>query len=676
MRQHVPISTLAAAVASLLPSRSQRVRLARFDPTVAAEFRNSLRSPTSASGVQGQDHDILADRLDDADDPRATLVRRRFTHENPYGKQLASIVGPGLIRRGPAYGELDLPDGGRINTATEIADNGRKAFLVNWVSHHRTATRGRRMPLRTYGTFMSPEEYAAWHATVDPEHHAHLLPPETPKKTKLARAPDPLTHEALISEAIRTKDPIALGVLADHVDETGLPGSSLLRMAQRQGLAHGSTLIPSGYRSEPPHSVGHGISTGDWVGENGAASQNEYVPHSLEAYPMLGWHGLGLTVAHTGASQGEAHRLIYPVRIHNKAEYAEAISTLPEAMQAALKASIQAVARERFRNTRRRPWRFGREALTWVGGSVPGGRPAVGAWTGGTERSSVVRLPGEKAQALAIALAQRNKQKSALWFTPGEGPDQLHVLHVQDRPASVRKGLNAHGVSYMTLIPEAGGTTVHVVDTGGQLAGPVKAFAAQSRARLESTPGTAGYQQLRLHRVGEPERHDSLLREARDSRATHPLGVFGDWLKDQGAPGGELAIEAAQNPDLEPFAGTYTGRAGGLGRYHDYESPPPRSQTMWVHEDGGPEGGAIGPVPYGQIGVGVHRYRSARDPHPNGYLGSLYVIHAPKSPAPGASLAYHVEVRDAEHLKRVTRDLPLQMRFKIAKALLPQKPVR
>ena len=146
------------------------------------------------------------------------------------------------------------------------------------------------------------------------------------------------------------------------------------------------------------------------------------------------------------------------------------------------------------------PVRLAREAVTYVGGTVPGGQRALGAWEGGTERASVVKLPAEHAAGLSVSLAQRNRQKSAIWFTPGHGTDLLHVLTVPGRPADVRKRLNSHGVSYMTLVPGSNGTTVHVVDTGGELAGPVKAFAAEQNVQYQPQAGTAGYAQVKLSR--------------------------------------------------------------------------------------------------------------------------------------------------------------------------------
>ena len=156
------------------------------------------------------------------------------------------------------------------------------------------------------------------------------------------------------------------------------------------------------------------------------------------------------------------------------------------------KRTIQQIAAAVASMIREKPRKLAR-AVTYVGGSVPGARAAIGSWDGGTERASVVSLPAENAPALALAIARRNNQKTALWFTPGEGPDSLHVLQARERPEAVRSALQKHGVTYMTLLPSPGGTTVHVVDPGGELTGPLQAFARDTGATLRTQVGKAGF---------------------------------------------------------------------------------------------------------------------------------------------------------------------------------------
>jgi len=129
-------------------------------------------------------------------------------------------------------------------------------------------------------------------------------------------------------------------------------------------------------------------------------------------------------------------------------------------------------------------------ALTWVGADVPGGQRAVGFWPGGTERATVTASDDPE------GLAARFRQKSALWFTPGEGADVLHVVRTKQDATAVRAGLARHGVTYLTVVPRPGGSDVHVVDQGGEQAGAVRAWAAESGGEHRAIPGAATFRKV------------------------------------------------------------------------------------------------------------------------------------------------------------------------------------
>lgn len=329
------------------------------------------------------------------------------------------------------------------------------------------------------------------------------------------------------------------------------------------------------------------------------------------------------------------------------------------------------------------PARLAREAITYVGGTVPGAPQAVGVWEGGTERASIVRLPADKAANLAVALAERNRQKTAIWFTPGQGNDLLHVLTVPGPAADAKKRLNHHGVTYATLQAARGGTTVHVIDQGGELRGPMQAFAAEHNVQYAPTPGVAGYSRTKLHRVDDPHAHDNLLVAARDSEDPRMLGVFGDWLQDNGAPGGLLAVEGARAHaagEYHPIGGHWLGRAGTFARYQDFSDPQPMSFIGESGNDprddrrGGRADAPVRAVPYGEVHVIARRYHAnVENGHPDGHIGYLVVTHAPKKPVPGSHLQYEISVRDKDHFVELTRDLPARMRVAIWRHLRPRR---
>jgi hypothetical protein len=50
----------------------------------------------------------------------------------------------------------------------------------------------------------------------------------------------------------------------------------------------------------------------------------------------------------------------------------------------------------------------------------------VGHWTDGAEEVAVAKVPTERVHKVAAKLGNAFRQKSVLWFTPGEGDDYLH----------------------------------------------------------------------------------------------------------------------------------------------------------------------------------------------------------------------------------------------------------
>jgi len=178
------------------------------------------------------------------------------------------------------------------------------------------------------------------------------------------------------------------------------------------------------------------------------------------------------------------------------------------------------------------------DALTWVGGPrVPGAQRAQGFWSDGVEESNVVPLPAAQADKLAVALAQRNRQKSALWFTPGNGPDTLHVVSFGGGyPRSLARIFQKHGVTEFTVTQNP--VAVHVVDQGGRNAGAVKAAAAEAGGAYEARPGTAGFRaQLARKRDTDPRARAQELKAFLN--AIHygrydqtDRGAFADWLRE------------------------------------------------------------------------------------------------------------------------------------------------
>ena len=316
---------------------------------------------------------------------------------------------------------------------------------------------------------------------------------QTADTSKLARAPDQASHDGMLEHAIESRDPHALGVLGDYYEENGLPGHGLLRAAHEQVAGHSFNVWNPAHGPEQPVRGG-----GDWASEEGEpASLSQWNPHATEAHPFWTQNGLYLNVLHSG--DDPLRQLRYTVHVPDAASFNKVTADLPQPMRDHLLHSIRSGGIRRHNNIPS-PVRLARTdapSYTYVGGHVPQGMAALGFWTGGAEKSSVVTVPPKvDPAAMAQALAARNKQKTALWFTPGAGADALHVLSVQAPPKDVHRGLVKHGVSEMTIIPNRGGSWVHVVDQGGALADSVKAYAAEARAKLESTPGTAGYAKI------------------------------------------------------------------------------------------------------------------------------------------------------------------------------------
>lgn len=306
------------------------------------------------------------------------------------------------------------------------------------------------------------------------------LAPSAAGPKRLARAPDPLTHDALLRSAMETRDPTALGILGDFLEEQGLPGAQIARAAMHAGVGHGS--LDTAESLVPYSSGGH-----HWIQENGGNSALTWKPDAVEVLPMHTRYRdagrpaqAGLFVSHSGTRKpGDlADTLHYHIPVHSLAELSHLTSDLPPAQRAEIHRQLEPHLPPEA------PAKLAR-VLTYVGGPpVPGGKRAIGVWDGGAEASSLASVDSvEDANALAVF----NKQKSAISFVPGPGADALHVFHVKGGPQEAKKVLRSHGVSYATLIPSSAGTTVHVVDQGNQFSGVLPG---------KSVPGTAVYKNL------------------------------------------------------------------------------------------------------------------------------------------------------------------------------------
>lgn len=298
-------------------------------------------------------------------------------------------------------------------------------------------------------------------------------------------------------------------------------------------------------------------------------------------------------------------------------------------------------------------------ALTWVGGPrVPGAQRAQGFWSDGVEESNVVPLPAAQADKLAVALAQRNRQKSALWFTPGNGPDTLHVVSFGGGyPRSLARIFQKHGVTEFTVTQNP--VAVHVVDQGGRNAGAVKAAAAEAGGAYEARPGTAGFR-TQLARTDDYRRHLTAAAEARQAGNETPALALADHTQELGEPGAEAL------------------------RMHS-----PAHQHAWDWREGVPYGyGKLGETVFWRLGGGYDR-RALREAHRRARAGM--VLYDPPTKerigphSPGLLRVWHsneatgdlsgnrivslVPLHTHADAERVSSDWPAEEREKLLRAV-------
>ncbi len=85
----------------------------------------------------------------------------------------------------------------------------------------------------------------------------------------------------------------------------------------------------------------------------------------------------------------------------------------------------------------------------------------TGYWSDGKEEVAVAKVPSEAVHKTAAKLGSLFNQKAVLYFTPGEGPDQLHKVTGASEPE-----LTQRGIEYKTMLPNG---DAYVVDSGGAL---------------------------------------------------------------------------------------------------------------------------------------------------------------------------------------------------------------
>lgn len=144
---------------------------------------------------------------------------------------------------------------------------------------------------------------------------------------------------------------------------------------------------------------------------------------------------------------------------------------------------------------------------------------ALGEWEGGIENSLLVILPlAPDAETLRCAAAWFGlvaDQKAVLAFRPERrGPDILLMLEVPGTWLEVRQLLDAHGIRDRTILFDAGGCRVYVLDEGGQLRHAAQRLAKTTNGRLTSQRGR-GESLAGATREEARERYREVLRGSR-----------------------------------------------------------------------------------------------------------------------------------------------------------------
>lgn len=129
---------------------------------------------------------------------------------------------------------------------------------------------------------------------------------------------------------------------------------------------------------------------------------------------------------------------------------------------------------------------------------VGGGKNGLGFWADGAEESRIVDVDDPRlVPRVAAGLGRAFGQRSVLHFVSDpSGSDIAHVLTVPtDNAGQIASDLMRHGIEYKTVIPdhENRRSEVHVIDSGGDLAGQVRAYAQETGAGHEQHVGKATY---------------------------------------------------------------------------------------------------------------------------------------------------------------------------------------
>jgi hypothetical protein len=123
----------------------------------------------------------------------------------------------------------------------------------------------------------------------------------------------------------------------------------------------------------------------------------------------------------------------------------------------------------------------------------------IGSWTDGAEYSTMlfVRADEETARYADAYLGRHGRQKSVLYFQQRAGGRALMYvlsLHGDRRKlALAAKTLDRNGISDRTLVPDARGTLIYVVDLKGELRERIAVAARELRARYRVLEGTGDF---------------------------------------------------------------------------------------------------------------------------------------------------------------------------------------
>lgn len=134
-------------------------------------------------------------------------------------------------------------------------------------------------------------------------------------------------------------------------------------------------------------------------------------------------------------------------------------------------------------------------ALAPLESAAPSGQNGLGFWRDGAEESRLVHVPTpDDVPVVGAKLGKQFKQKAVIGFMGGSGADSWHTVRVPDRdPEKIHADLLRHGVEYKTVVPDATGSVVHILDTGSGLSDAVNGYAKEAGGRVTSKPGTVWF---------------------------------------------------------------------------------------------------------------------------------------------------------------------------------------